>query len=78
MWKAANFKKYPMQMERMTQKPNGRITRGITQNNFIEPATQTTFFGDATRNKAPESIRKAKPISIAKKEIKTHCKTLPI
>ena len=80
MWKAANKENYPIEMEKMKAQPNGRTTRGVTNEDFIMPNTPSTFIGDAIRmwNKAPESIRKAKSIGIAKKEIKALCLTLPV
>ena len=57
-----------------------QILRSVTVENFKEPKTLNTFIGDATRlwNKAPNSITNAKSIGIAKKEIKSFCKNLPI
>ena len=42
--------------------------------------SMTSFCGDAPRvwNKAPELITKAKSLAMAKKEIKTFVRTLPI
>ena len=79
MWKAANYEHYPIQMEKMKKHPNGRTSRGVTNNNFIEPITKNTFIGDATRlwNKAPLNIKNAMTINVAKKEIKAFCKSLP-
>ena len=76
-WKADN---YPIQMEKRKTQPNGRTTRGVTNQDFIMPNTPNTFIGDATRmwNKAPESIQKVASTGIAKKAIKTFCSTLPI
>ena len=59
---------------------NGRVTRGVTEEKLIEPATLNTFIGDATRlwNRAPGAIKDTKSISSAKKEIKKFCKLLPL
>ena len=48
--------------------------------NLNEPRTLNSFIGDAARlwNKAPISIRNAKTLGTAKKEIKDFCKKLPI
>ena len=80
MWKATNSDSYPIEMARQEQQPNRRISRSVTNKNFIEPVTQRTFIFDATRpwNKAPESIKSASSIRLAKKEIKKLCKTLQI
>jgi hypothetical protein len=52
----------------------------MTQANLIEVSTRETFIGDATRiwNKAPKVIKNAKSISLANKEIRKYCVTLPI
>ena len=41
---------------------------------------KNNFIGNAARlwNKAPSNIINAKTISVAKKEIKAYCKTIPI
>ena len=77
MWKAANRENYPIQIEKRKTQPNGRTTRGVTNQDFINP---NTFIADATRmwNKAPESIQKVASTGIAKKAIKTFCSNLPI
>ena len=48
--------------------------------NLVEPSTLNNFIGNAARlwNKAPSNIINAKTISVAKKEIKAYCKTIPI
>ena len=73
MWKAANFENYPVQID-------GRLIRGVFRCNFFEPLTLNSFIWDTTRlwNKAPIKNGTAKTISEAKREIKSHCKTLPI
>ena len=80
MWKATNYKNYPLNIDQLQPAANGRATRGISKGKLSEPATLNTFIGNATRlwNKAPNVIKTAKSISIVKKEIKQYCKTLPI
>ena len=79
MWKAANFSTYPLKIEKMQHPLDTRITRSVTSENFRELRSQHTFIGDATRlwNSSPNGIRMVKTISIAKKEMKTYCKSLP-
>ena len=52
----------------------------MAKENLMEPHTLKTFIGDATRiwNKAPTSIRHAKTIISAKREIKNYRISLPI
>ena len=80
MWKASNFQNYPLNIEKLQPAVNGRVTRGVSHEKLVEPPTLNTFIGNATRlwNKVQESIRNAKSISAAKKEIKLYCKSLPI
>ena len=80
MWKATNFKNYPLDIGKLQPTDDGRITRGITEGKLIEPVTLNTFVGNATRlwNKVPNSIKSSKSISIAKREIKKYCGQLPI
>ena len=53
---------------------------GVSDEKLIEPLTLNTFIGNASRiwNKAPSSIKPSNSISIAEKEIKKFCETLPI
>ena len=69
-----------LKLEKMQMSSEGRILRSVTVEEFKEPKTWNTFIGDATRlwNKAPNIIRNAKSVGIAKKEIKSFCKNLPI
>ena len=55
-------------------------SRGVSDEKLIEPLTLNTFIGNASRiwNKAPSALKASKSISIAKKEIKKFCETLPI
>ena len=71
MWKASNFQNYPLNIEKYQPVVNGRVTRGASHEKLVEPPTLNTFIGNATRlwNKVPESIRNAKSISTAKKEM---------
>ena len=81
MWKPANLTQYPPEINTKKATEFGRLTRGISNKNFIEPKTLCSFIGgDATRfrNTAPENVRNAKSIGKAKKVIQTHCETLPI
>ena len=80
MWKASNLINYPLQIGKKTSGTEARNTRSVTMENLNEPKTLNTFIGDSTRlwNKAPCAVRTAKSIGIAKKEIKSSCKQLPI
>ena len=80
MWKAVNHSNYPLNIKQQQVAENGRSTRGVTAGKLIEPCTLNTFTGNATRlwNKSPNVIKNSKSISIAKREIKIYCKTLPI
>ena len=74
-------RQYPLEINTKKATEFGRLTRGISNKNFIEPKALCSFIGgDATRfwNKAPENVRNAKSIGIAKKVIQIHCETLPI
>ena len=57
-----------------------RTSRGMTKGLLQENSTPKTCIGDAVRlwNKAPETIRSAKSLAIAKKMTKVYCKSLPI
>ena len=68
MWKAVNYKNYPLDIVKMQPAYNGRETRGVTQKKLVEPSTLNTLIGNATRlwNKAPKVIRNSKSISTAK------------
>ena len=80
MWKASNVTNYPLIIGKRDLGSESRITRSVTMENLNEPKTLHSFIGDAMRlwNKAPLSIRSAKTIGIAKKEIKAFCTKLPI
>ena len=80
MWKCKNNESYPIKPVIMSSIENGLTTRSATSEQFRLNDTPNKFIGDATRlwNKAPLVIRNAKSIGVAKKEIKTYCKKLPI
>ena len=80
MWKAVNYNNYPLNIGQLQPAENGRSSRGVTTGKLTEPLTLNTFIGNATRlwNKAPLVIKNSKSISVAKKEIKQYCKSLPI
>ena len=80
MWKAVNYSNYPLNIEQLQPAENGRATRGVSDGKLSEPATLNTFIGNATKlwNRAPTVIKNSKSISVAKKEIKAFCKTLPV
>ena len=84
MWKAKYVEDYPIKFACQTTGVNARETRGNAIGKMIETAKSTkskaSFCGDAPRiwNKAPLVITMAKSLSIAKKEIKKFCFTLPI
>ena len=78
MWKSMNYLNYPPDIGRTAS--NGRETRGVNTGKLIEPKILNTCIGNATRlwNKAPNAIKNSKSISVAKKEIKAFCQTLPV
>ena len=80
MWKAAMFDNYPLKIEKMKESVEGRISEMYPKKTSKNQKTLNTFIVDATRlwNKAPNAIRNAKSIKMAKKEIKLHCKFFTI
>ena len=84
MWKATHNIDYPLKLEMVEGKRSGIATRQSQESKFKEiNRTQIgkhSFVGDATKlwNQAPEQIKQAKTVWGVKKEIKKHCKTLPI
>ena len=84
MWKAKFDADYPLKFSRQKTLENGRVTRGTANGKIVETGrtarAKASFCGDAPRiwNKAPATITNAKSLSIAKKEIRKFCKTLPI
>ena len=80
MWKSVNYANYPLNIGKLEPAANGRESRGVASGKLIEPKTLNTFVGNASRlwNKAPIVIKNAKSISVAKKEIRAFCQTLPV
>ena len=80
MWKAVNYRNYPLKIDQLQPSENGRTSRGVSNGKLAEPVTLNTFLGNATRlwNKAPIGIKNSKSISTVKKEIKAFCLSLPI
>ena len=80
MWKGANLVNCPHKIGRLKHGENDITTREMTNEKFWEQKITNTFLGDAIRlcNKAPEDIRLAKSIGIAKKKIWKSCQTFPI
>ena len=80
MWNAKYNNNYPLKIDTQKQTESGITTRGVTNSNFKHINTPHTCIGDATKlwNEAPEGIKKASSINIAKSETKKYCKTLPI
>ena len=86
VWKAENIENYPVKLE-----PNNaglietdRSVRPSTTRKWNQDAktsaARESFSRNAAKiwNKAPNSIKLAKSLSLAKKEIKKHCQMLPI
>ena len=86
VWKAENVPNYPVQLE-----PNQRIStytersvRPTTNRKWNQDCNSTaareSFSRNAAKlwNSAPLTIKNAKNLNLAKKEIKKHCKMLPI
>ena len=70
----------PVQIDTQKQTESKITTRGVTNSNFKHINTPHTCIWDATKlwNEAPDGIKKASSINIAKSETKKYCKTLPI
>ena len=83
-WKVTNVPDYPTKWELKTTADDERLTRATGANHIPETAksnlTQASFNNDAKRlwNKAPLSIKNSTTIQMAKKNIKTFVKSLPI
>ena len=60
MWKAVNYRNYPLKIDQLQPSENGRTSRGVSNGKLAEPVTLNTFLGNATRlwNKAPIGIKK--------------------
>jgi 3-oxoacyl-ACP reductase-like protein len=84
MWKVEKVEQYPIKMELVAGCEEGRATRSGQELKYKETgrtkAGKQSFRGDAPKlwNKAPRSIKTAKTLYKAKREIKRYCKTLPI
>ena len=84
MWKAINTDKNPLHLLPRQVPESGRITRSNTEGKMemtgISTLSQCSFIEDSKRlwNQMPESVKKAKTIYKAKKEIKQYCRSLPI
>jgi hypothetical protein len=84
MWKASNDPQYPIKMKTRERQDNGITTRSLTRGDLTEVGRSTkakkSFTCDASKvwNNAPEKIRTSKTLTIAKKAIQEHCKSLPI
>ena len=80
VWKAVNVENHPNKVKVIKHDQTDRTSRGMTKGLLQENITPKTCIGDAVRlwNKAPETIRSAKSLAIAKKVTKNYCKTLPI
>ena len=83
-WKITNIPNYPTKWELKTIAEDERSTRATAANHIPESAkskiTQATYNNDAKRlwNKVPQIIKTSTSIQVAKKNIKTCVKTLPI
>ncbi len=71
-------------MKARERQENAMETRSVTWGDLTEAERSTrakkSFTCDAAKlwNKAPEKIRTSKTLTIAKKAIRDHCKSLPI
>ena len=70
MWKAKNNHNYPIKLENSVYPENTATTRGVTAEQFKVKNTPNTFIGDTTRTNAPQGVKNAKSVQIAKKEAK--------
>ena len=84
MWKSTNLEKYPLEVERQVERKEQVSTRADVRGRPCQIGrtclTQNTCVSDAVRcwNAAPDSIKNCKSLYLAKKEIKTFVKKLPI
>ena len=84
MWKSTNLEKYPLEVERQVERKEQVSTRADARGRPCQIGrtclTQNTCVSDAVRcwNAAPDSIKNCKSLYLAKKEIKTFVKNLPI
>ena len=85
-WKACNVENYPIQLEPNHDNliPNDRIVRSTTTRHWKEDGKTNTARDSFSRstakiwNQAPTNIKECKSITLAKKLIKTYCKSLPV
>ena len=85
-WKSSNILNYPIKLEpNVTDKPESdRIVRMSTSRLWNQDARtraeKESFSRNSAKiwNAAPMTIKNAKSLAIAKKEIKKHCRSLPI
>ena len=86
VWKALNDPKCPIKMPRkmVTEEGRARNLRPGTRRDLVEDCNtklaRSSFGKDASRiwNQAPEEIKTANSLFLAKRLIKEHCKLLPI
>ena len=84
IWKAINVKNYPTKVIQMSPDINTTQTRSITYGKLKESGksviTQATLINDAIRawNRAPKEVHLSTSYNVAKKNIKSFVKTLPI
>ena len=84
MWKASNIKDYPIKIERKEAADGKMTTRSVARGDLVVRGKSTqmskSFIGSATRlwYNVPDDVKNAKSLIIAKKNIQTFCKTLPI
>ena len=84
MWKSFNTPNYPLQVKQQSSGTNKINTRADLRCRPIEigkrELTKNTCVSDAVRvwNLAPSSVTSSQSVNIAKKEIKTFVRSLPI
>ena len=80
MWKCKNNDSYPIKPVIMSSIENGLITRSVSSEHYRLNDTPNTFIGDATRlwNSAPNDLKKASTLYLAKKLTKNYCRNLAI
>ena len=83
MWKAVHDNSYPIKVQMKSSQEKGMSTRSCTRGQVVEVGSSTkrikSFIGSASRlwNVAPEKIKNASTIWMAKAEIKKFCLSLP-
>ena len=84
VWKALNVENYPLKIAQQSINVSGVSTRADQKGGPMEIGkkllTQKTSTSDAIRiwNLAPPNVTESKTIHLAKKEIKSYVKLLPI